>query len=158
MVEGWIDFAVVTGGACAALLGLLFVSVTLRVEIVVQRQDLRARASQTLALLLAGLLVAVLLSVPQRSTALGGELVALAAVAAAILVRLEHHVRRSGALGRAVDLATPSTSTCGLVAAAGCVLLAGSRDGLYVLVPALVAVLVGCGVNAWLLLLRLGDD
>ncbi len=157
-MEGWIDFAVVTGGACAALLGLLFVSVTLRIDVVVRRPELQARASQTLALLLVGLLVAVLLSVPQHSAAFGGELIALAAIAAAILIRLEHHVRKGGTLRRAVDLATPNTTTCGLVAAAGCVLVAGSRDGLYLLVPALVAVLVGCGVNAWLLLLRLSDD
>lgn len=154
----WADFAVITGGACAALLGLLFVSVTLRIDVIARRTELRARASQTLALLLVGLLVAVLLSVPQRTRAFGAELIVLAALAALILIRLEHHVRRSGAFRRAVDLATPNMTTCALVAATGCVLVAGSRDGLYLLVPALVAVLVGCGVNAWLLLLRLSDD
>jgi hypothetical protein len=157
-VSGWVDFAVVTGGATAALLGLLFVSVTLRIDVIVRREELQARASQTLSLLLVGLLVAVLLVVPQHLRALGVELIALAVLAAAILLHLERQVRGSGTFRRTADLTTPNVTTCAFVVTAGCVLAAGSRDGLYFLVPAIVAVLAGCGLNAWLLLLRLSDD
>jgi hypothetical protein len=37
------------------------------------------------------------------------------------------------------------------------ILILGHTDGIYVLVPALVAVLVGGVVNAWLILVKLTD-
>jgi hypothetical protein len=38
------------------------------------------------------------------------------------------------------------------------VLISGHEDGIYVLVPAVIAVLVGGVVNAWLILVRLPDS
>jgi hypothetical protein len=37
------------------------------------------------------------------------------------------------------------------------VMILGHKDGIYLLVPALIAVLVGGAVNAWLILVRLTD-
>jgi hypothetical protein len=62
---------VATGAATAALLGLLFVAVSIRVETIAKSAELRNRSAQTLTLLLTGLLAAVLLAVPdQRKWAL----------------------------------------------------------------------------------------
>jgi hypothetical protein len=73
-VSGWTDFAVVVGAATAALLGLLFVAVSIRVETIAKSAALRNRSAQTLSLLLTGLLTGVLLAVPdQRKWALGIE-------------------------------------------------------------------------------------
>jgi len=67
------------GAATAALLGLLFVAVSIRVETIAKSAELRNRSAQTLTLLLTGLLVAALLAVPdQRKWARGGEYVVLA--------------------------------------------------------------------------------
>ena len=54
-MSGWGDFAVVTGAATAALLGLLFVAVSIRVETIAKSAELRNRSAQTLTLLLTGL-------------------------------------------------------------------------------------------------------
>jgi len=45
--------------------------------------------------------------------------------------------------------------TCALLLAVGVVLVLGHGDGLYLLVPALFAVLIGGVTNAWLILVRL---
>ena len=80
-MTGWADFAVVLGAATAALLGLLFVAVSIRVEAIAKSAELRNRSAQTLTLLLTGVLVAVLLAVPdQRVWALGAEYFVLAVV------------------------------------------------------------------------------
>jgi hypothetical protein len=54
------------GAATAALLGLLFVAVSIRVETIAKSAELRNRSAQTLTLLLTGLLVAALLAVPDQ--------------------------------------------------------------------------------------------
>jgi hypothetical protein len=74
VLSGWADFAVLMGAATAALLGLMFVAVSIRVEPIAGSAELRNRSAQTLTLLLTGLLVAVLLAVPdQRKWVLGLE-------------------------------------------------------------------------------------
>src|SRR5262245_18139449 len=105
-VYGWTDFAVVMGAATAALLGLLFVAVSIRVETIARSAELRNRSAQTLTLLLTGLLVAALLAVPdQRKWALGAEYLALALVVTGMALILD---RRAGgqsgsAIGRRLD-------------------------------------------------------
>lgn len=49
----------------------------------------------------------------------------------------------------------PAVVTCSLLVIAAVVLILGHEDGTYVVVPALIAVLVGGVVNAWLILVRL---
>ena len=44
--------------------------------------------------------------------------------------------------------------TCSLLVIAAVVLMLGHNDGLHFLVPALIAVLVGGVVNAWVILVR----
>jgi len=151
---------VVVGAATAALLGLLFVAVSIRVETIAKSAELRNRSAQTLSLLLTGLLAAVLLAVPdQRKWALGIEYFALAVVVAGVALTLDRRAgTRSGStLGRSLDAINPTIVTCSLLVIAAVILILGHEDGLYFLVPALVAVLVGGVVNAWLILVRLDD-
>jgi hypothetical protein len=49
-VTGWTDFGVVVGSASAALLGLLFVAVSIRAEPIRRSSELRNRAAETMAL------------------------------------------------------------------------------------------------------------
>ena len=148
------------GAATAALLGLLFVAVSIRVETIAKFAELVNRSAQTMALLLTGLLAAALLSVPdQRKWALGAEYLVLALVVAGVALTLD---RRAGAqsrsaMGRHLDSINPTFVTCSLLVAAAVILTLGHKDGIYLLVPALIAVLVGGVVNAWLILVRLTD-
>lgn len=159
-MPGWTDFAVVMGSATAALLGLLFVAVSIRVEPIAGSAELRNRSAQTMTLLLTGLLVATLLAVPaQGRRTLGAEYIVLALVVVAVAIALD---RRAGppsgtAIGRRLESINPTFVTCSLLVVAAVILLLGHENGIYVLVPALIAVLVGGVVNAWLILVRLTD-
>jgi hypothetical protein len=78
-VPGWDTFAVIIGGAAGALVGLLFVSVSIRIEVISASPDFRSRAGETLSLFMTVLLVAVLLAIPdQRPWEFGVELLVLA--------------------------------------------------------------------------------
>lgn len=159
-MSGWGDFAVVMGAATAALLGLFFVAVSIRVEAIARSAELRNRSTQTLTLLLTGLLVAALLAVPgQRKWALGAEYLALALVVSGVALILDRRAggRRDSEIGRRLDAINPTVFTCSLLVVAAVTLILGHNDGIYVLVPALIAVLVGGVVNAWLILVRLTD-
>jgi hypothetical protein len=158
-VAGWTDFAVVIGAATAALLGLLFVAVSIRAEPIRRSDALRNRSAETVALLLIGLLGAALLTVPgQDDRVLGVEYVVLAVASAVIAIVLDRRAgKTSSAFADVLDATNPSWVTCVLLLAAGIVLVLGHRSGLYVLIPALFAVLVGCVINAWLILVRLSD-
>ena len=77
------------GAATAALLGLLFVAVSLRVEPIARSAELRNRSAQALTLLLTGMLVAALVAVPdQREWVLGVEYLVLALVVATAAITL----------------------------------------------------------------------
>jgi len=154
-MSGWGNFAVVMGAATASLLGLLFVAVSLRVETIAKSAELRNRSAQTMSLFLTGLLVTALLAVPdQRKRVLGAEYLVLA------LVVVGGQGSSTGgpggsAIRRRLDATNPTIVTCSLLVIAGVILILGHKDGIYFLVPALIAVLVGGVVNAWLILVRL---
>jgi hypothetical protein len=158
VLSRWQTFAVVMGGSTASLLGLLFVAVSIRVETIAQSVELRIRSAQTMALLLTGLLAAVLLAVPgQRRWILGAEYLALALFVTAVTVWLDRQAggAEGSRVGQLLDAINPTLVACSLLAVAAVVLLVGHWAGIYFLVPALVAVLVGGVVNAWLILVRL---
>jgi hypothetical protein len=80
-LPGWDTFTVVLGGAAGALIGLLFVSVSIRIDVIAASPDFRNRGAATLSHFGAVLLLALLLAVPgQRDWELGLELIVLAAV------------------------------------------------------------------------------
>jgi len=148
------------GAATAALLGLLFVAVSIRVEAIATSAELRNRSAQTMSLLLTGLLVCALLAVPdQRKWTLGAEYLALALVVTGVALVLDRRAGGQGGspLGSLLDSINPTFVTCSLLAIAAVILILGHKNGLYVLVPALIAVLVGGVVNAWLILVKLTD-
>jgi hypothetical protein len=157
----WTDFAIVTGGAPAALLGLLFVAVSLRIEVIAPSDELRKRSAQTLALLLTGLFAALLLTIPEQARwVLGVEYLALAVATAITVIVLNPWTKRTpepSTITRVLDITTPNITTCLLLAAVGVTLLLGHQRGLYLLVPALIALLAGGVWNAWIILVKLSE-
>ena len=159
-MTGWDTFAVVSGGGAGALIGLLFVAVSIRVDAISASRDFSSRAGQTLTLFTTVLLVSVLLAVPEQSgRQLGAELLVLTLLVGSLLSALERQARRHAGpehISRmlaaiAADVATPL-----LLGLAGVLLVAGWEDGVYVLVPALIAAMVSGIGSAWLLLMRVG--
>jgi len=88
-MDNWQDMGVVTGGSAAALAGLLFVAVTLRIDTIATARDLRSRAAQTLTLFVTSLVVAIVLVIPDQAVRLAGiELIVVALASGAVLLVL----------------------------------------------------------------------
>ncbi|MHA3701412.1 hypothetical protein ACXR2U_04450 [Jatrophihabitans sp. YIM 134969] len=165
MTESWHDFAVMVGGASAALTGLLFVGVSLNRDVIGRHPSLLAAAAQTLTLFTLPLVLCVLVLVPgQPSWALGTELLGAAVLTGVVLLVNDRRKQREVAhrhhrpvadrhadsvAWRLVDRRTPNVTTTALTAVAGVTVIAGAGGGLAWLVPAVLAALVGGVVNAW---------
>jgi len=150
----WLGFGEAVAAAAGALTGLLFVALSVKSDAMAASLSLRSRAAQTLVLFLTSLLVALLLVAPQPSAALGSELLAVAAgsgIALLILDRRAGHDTSQGVV-RYIERFSPNTITAVLVGVAGVTFLVKAGGGLYWLIPATVASLVGGVVNAWLFL------
>jgi hypothetical protein len=160
-VARWTDFAVVVGGASAALTGLLFVAISINTGPIGRSISLRSRGGQTLVLFAVTLVVSILLAVPDQGLlALGIELLAVVVLAGAGLLTLDRRAKRekeTPALARTLDFASPNVLTLALIAAAGIVVLTGRAWGLYLLVPSTVIAIVGGVTNAWLFLTKIDD-
>jgi uncharacterized membrane protein len=152
----WHDFGVTIGGLAGALTGLLFVAVSIKSDTLAKSRSLRFRAAQTLVLFMTSVLAAILLVAPQPGDALGGELVALAAVSGATLYVLDRRGGRdeTSRVARYIERASPNSITSVLFGVAGITFLASAGGGLYWLIPAVVTSLAGGVINAWLFLVR----
>ena len=152
----WRDFGVTTGGLAGALTGLLFVAVSLKSDTLAKSISLRSRAAQTLVLFMTTALSAVVLAAPQPAGALGGELIALAALSGATLYVLDRRGGHDAAsrVARYIERASPNSVTSVLFGIAGFTFLLPAGGGLYWLIPAVVCSLVGGVINAWLFLVN----
>ena len=152
----WVSFGEALAAVAGTLTGLLFVAVSVKGAALSTSRSLGSRAAQTLALFMTSVLIALSLVAPQPPAALGWELLALAAVLGATLLILD---RRAGhatdqGVARYVEQFSPNTITAVLVGVAGLTFLLKAGGGLYWLIPAAVASLVGGVVNAWLFLVK----
>ena len=160
-LQAWETFAGISGTAAAALTGLLFVAVSIRIAYIAKSQELRNRAAQTLSLFGTVLIVSLLIAIPRQAySTLGIELVVLAVITGAGLYILDLRAkgdRSNQAIAPVLEAVTPTTVTSLLLLAAGIVLALGVPAGLYVLVvPVLIALVSGI-VSAWLLLTKITE-
>jgi hypothetical protein len=160
-VEQWFTFAVVAGGVGAALLGLLFVAVSIRIDVIAASRELRNRAAQTLGLFLVPVLVGLALSLPGQSLLAASIELAVVAVAVAVVLQLLDRRAGRGARGdrvsRALDVAPPRVVTCVILLVGAVLGIAGIQAGLCVVALAVTVAVVGGVVSAWLFLTRVGD-
>ena len=157
----WSEFTVITGGAAAALVGLLFVAVTLRIDEISRAPDLRSRAAETLTLFAVALVVAIVLTIPgQPEWVLGAELIAIAVLGGAVMLALNSRaekVSHQNPIARMVDRYGPNATTIALIGVAGVATVIKAKWGIYLLVPAQLAALVGGVFSAWLFLTKTSD-
>jgi hypothetical protein len=160
-VHEWDTFAVVVGGSAGALVGLLFVAISIHASRIAESADLRGRAAQTLVIFASLLLIALLLAIPEQSRrVLGVELLVLAVLVALGLILLDRLARKAdspGAVAGTVKNVNPSTLTALGIAIAGGLLVAGVEWAEFVLVPVTCAAMVGGLASAWLLMTKLVD-
>jgi hypothetical protein len=152
----WAGFGEALAAVAGALTGLLFAALSVKSDVLAASRSLSSRAAQTLVLFMTSVLIAVFLVAPQPAAAMGAELLAVAVVSGAALLILD---RRAGHgsdqdVARYVERFSPNTITAVLVGVAGLTFLLKAGGGLYWLIPAAVASLVGGVINAWLFLVR----
>jgi hypothetical protein len=152
----WASFGGAVAAVAGALTGLLFVALSVKGSALVGSRPLASRAAQTLVLFMMAVLVAVVVAAPQPATAIGAELVVLATLSGVGLFVLDRRAGHAGepGLARYLERFSPNTITAVLVGVAGITVIAGAGGGLYWLIPAVAASLIGGVINAWLFLVR----
>jgi hypothetical protein len=158
-MESWDTFVTITGGGAAALTGLLFVAVSIKIDFISGSQELRNRAGQVLTLFAIVVIASALVAIPgQSDRVLGAEVIALTLVMGGLLWFLDRQAgtgETSSAAARLLEAAAPNLLTLLLMLAAGVLLTADQPDGLYVLVAPILIALAGGMASAWLLLIRI---
>lgn len=158
--EAWQVLFGTVAGAAAALLGLLFVALSLNPRQIMPNPVLAAQAREALGGLLILVLLAVVVLIPgQDRRALGAELLALGLLLVGLSVRLQGRTARR-LRGRerwewAARILPFNLATLAVLAAAGS-LLAKDGGGLYWLVPTVLIYLLRSVLNAWTLLVQVG--
>jgi len=147
-----------TGGASAALTGLLFVAVSLNASRIAGHQGLRASAAQTLVLFLTPLVMAAAVLTPaQPDQVVGGELIAIGLGASWALLAIGRMKRGLAdddqRLIRIFNRRVPNILVMLLFVAGGIILAYGAAAGLYLLLPASFVAFISGVLNAWYFLL-----
>jgi hypothetical protein len=159
--QGWDTFAVIVGGAGGALVGLLFVAISVHAARIAASADLQSRAAKTPAAFATLLLMSVVLAVPgQSDQVVGAELVALAVLASMLLLLLDRRAVFAGIatpLSGALNQVNPNVSTVVGLALTGGLLLGDVHWAPYVLVPTVCIAIVGGLTSAWLLRTKLTE-
>jgi modulator of FtsH protease len=163
-VSRWTDFALAQLGASAALLGLVFVGMSINLKEFVGTPTLVNRALEAIVMLGSVLITATAVLIPGQShEAVGIELVVVGAFTAWVILRLQAgtgaevvpHGDRGPTRASIVFRRVLGLGSAALVVVAGVLLLAEVGGGLYWWPAAIVAAYVGALVNAWVLLVEI---
>jgi modulator of FtsH protease len=157
--EQWHDLFVAVAGASAALLGLLFVAVSINLEKILSFKGLPERALETLLLLLGVLVVSILGLIPaQSTTALGIELLVVATALGVVVFRLPGPaVEEVGKEPRSWKVSRITVRLIGTLPLilGGLAVLLETGGGLYWVAAGVILAICGAVSNAWVLLVEI---
>ena len=158
-IGAWSDYGTAIVGGAAALVGLLFVAVSVNTAWFSSSKEHRSRAGQGLVLFLVPLLTGILLLIPgQSTTALGIEIAAFGLLVGRVLYALGS-VEETKDEPRAfvvIDRVSPRRFITVALIVCGASLIAGHFGGLYWLAGAHFGALLAGLLNAWVFLLVAG--
>ena len=153
----WHEFFVASVGASAALLGLLFVTISINLEQILKHRHLPGMAAGTLGTLLSVLVVCSFGLAPgQSNRTLGVEILAAGVLVATQAIWVSLGKRSQGdplswTLGNLPTLLLPALAFVG----GGCSLIAGSGGGLYWILAGTVLTFLAASINAWVFLVEI---
>lgn len=154
----WANFFVAEVGASAALVGLLFVAVSINLAKIIALAGLPGRAFEALAVLVMVLLVATFALVPGQSTiTLGLEILVTAVATWATTIRIQRRAPLDSAAPRSwmvTRVIATQAATLPMVVA-GASVLATTGGGLYWALGGVVTSFLAALVNAWVLLIEI---
>lgn len=148
-LAAWHDFAVMLGGAAAALTGLVFVAVSIQLRALASDPLLRQRATSSLLFLFTIVAASAAILAPQTPRLVGVEFLALV-VASMAFSRGGLREPRREPLSRFLMAVRAPTGVLGLVADAS--LIAERGYGMYLAAPCLIITLGVTVASAWLVL------
>lgn len=152
----WHDFLIMVGGGAAALTGLVFVALSLNLNVVTQDATHRYRAIGTLAGFIAAFTTcALVLMGGQNHIAVGIEWVAVSLVAACIYVYGYIEAIRTGksSVGLRSARLVIGTSLYGVELIGAVLIITGSLAGLYLAATSMIILLAFMISGAWLLII-----
>ena len=159
--DEWHDFFITVGGAAAVLTGLVFVALSLNLDVVIRDATHRYRAIGTLSNF-AGIFVlcALALMGGQNHVAIGTEWLVVSIAAGTVYVYGYLRARREGGSPSTLSLLRTMSGTMFYVAlvVGAVVLLFDSTVGLYIAAVAMVILGVYSVSGAWLLVVAAYED
>ena len=154
----WSNFFIAEVGASAALVGLLFVAVSINLDRIIELPSLPGRAFEALSVLVMVLLVASFALVPGQSKAVLGTEILLAALGCwATTVFIQHEAPRHVSEPRIWMISRVTATqiaTLPMIVGGGS-LLAGHGGGLHWTVVGVVASFLAALIDAWVLLVEI---
>jgi hypothetical protein len=159
-MEAWSNFSLGELGAAAALSGLLFVSISVNQERILELGRMADRGLEALAVLFLVIVVMSLVLVPgQPLRLLGGEIAAAGGAVMAVIVALQNvYLRDLDPIYRSSStlIAWFNRLAVGLTALAGLAIVwRNDTTGFYFLPLSVLLCFLGVGANAWVLLIEI---
>jgi hypothetical protein len=158
-MEAWQSFFAAEVGGSAALLGLLFVSISINIAKIAPHRSLPNRAFAALLVLLVVLIVSSLMLAPgQPEGLLGAEILIVALIAWAVVLHIDVGAWRNSEAQyrrRLIALIAINQTALFFYAVAGVVTIAIGAAGAYFLLPAIVLSFIKAALDAWVLLVEI---
>jgi hypothetical protein len=157
-MAAWDNLFGATASAAGALVGLIFVGISLNYAKILQSKHLPNRAQEALLLLAINLVLATLLLVPQPSDAIGYEVLGIGILAWLLITRLHVDIYRlidPTFRNRATAYAALGQFAVLPVPIAGIMIHRQGQAGLYFLVPSILLSYVVAILNAWILTIEI---
>jgi hypothetical protein len=160
-IEPWRELYVMLGTSSAALLGLFYVAASLHLDELTRNTIYRTRAYTNTLYLIITIVESVCVLMPQPPLALGTELIAVNLVGITInltnTLRFTVYAERRRRGGFSFKRVATFQSSFVLGIAAGACLMKGLGLGLYVATAGYVLLFVGVALNAWAIMLGVGE-
>ena len=154
-LAAWHDFAVMLGGAAAALTGLVFVAVSIQLSALSRDRLLRQRATSSVLFLFTIVAASAAILVPQSPRLVGAEFLLLVLTSMAFSRGGLREPRREP-LSRVLVAVRAPTGLLGIVANVS--LIAQRGYGMYLAAPCLVITLGVTVASAWLVLSQAAEE